>query len=178
MAEVTPKPATSAASSPSSSSSSSPCPSSSQPQEAESRQLRNAFLSGLPSFKSDNFARFTQGGGSGNVGGGGSAPDSGGGGDVSSPSGSKSSPSSSSWRRGRPSVYVCTKDYEAEQVITTEKTNILLRYLHKQWDRKNIHVKRGATEASYEELDDLDNNDNNDNNLSPKASKISRMGSP
>jgi DET1- and DDB1-associated protein 1 len=36
----------------------------------------------------------------------------------------------------KPPVYICTKDYPSEQVITTEKTNILLRYLHQQWDKK------------------------------------------
>jgi DET1- and DDB1-associated protein 1 len=39
----------------------------------------------------------------------------------------------------RPSVYLQTRDspdHPAEQTITTEKTNILLRYLHQQWDKK------------------------------------------
>lgn len=54
----------------------------------------------------------------------------------------------------RPSVYLPTKDYPSEQskyissysntlcnffmstVIVTEKTTILLRYLHQQWDKK------------------------------------------
>jgi DET1- and DDB1-associated protein 1 len=36
----------------------------------------------------------------------------------------------------KPPVYICTKDHPTEQVITTEKTNILLRYLHQQWDKK------------------------------------------
>ncbi|XP_014607054.1 PREDICTED: DET1- and DDB1-associated protein 1 isoform X4 [Polistes canadensis] len=34
----------------------------------------------------------------------------------------------------RPSVYLPTKDYPPEQI--TEKTTILLRYLHQQWDKK------------------------------------------
>ncbi|XP_057377733.1 DET1- and DDB1-associated protein 1-like [Daphnia carinata] len=37
----------------------------------------------------------------------------------------------------RPSVYLPTKEYPSEQIIVTEKTNILLRYLHQQWERKN-----------------------------------------
>ncbi|XP_024877493.1 DET1- and DDB1-associated protein 1 isoform X1 [Temnothorax curvispinosus] len=36
----------------------------------------------------------------------------------------------------RPSVYLPTKDYPSEQIIVTEKTTILLRYLHHQWDKK------------------------------------------
>uniref|UniRef100_A0A6I8NF42 DET1- and DDB1-associated protein 1 n=1 Tax=Ornithorhynchus anatinus TaxID=9258 RepID=A0A6I8NF42_ORNAN len=36
----------------------------------------------------------------------------------------------------RPSVYLPTKEYPSEQIIVTEKTNILLRYLHQQWDKK------------------------------------------
>lgn len=36
----------------------------------------------------------------------------------------------------RPSVYLPTKDYPPEQIIVTEKTTILLRYLHQQWDKK------------------------------------------
>lgn len=42
----------------------------------------------------------------------------------------------------RPSVYLPTKEYPSEQVIVTEKTNILLRFLHQQWDKKNQHKKR------------------------------------
>lgn len=42
----------------------------------------------------------------------------------------------------RPSVYLPTKDYPSEQIIVTEKTNILLRYLHQQWDKKNALKKR------------------------------------
>ncbi|XP_067665239.1 DET1- and DDB1-associated protein 1-like [Haliotis asinina] len=51
---------------------------------------------------------------------------------------------------GRPTVYISTKDYPSEQVITTEKTNILLRYLHQQWDKKNASKKRDSTRASLE----------------------------
>ncbi|XP_004542438.1 DET1- and DDB1-associated protein 1 [Maylandia zebra] len=42
----------------------------------------------------------------------------------------------------RPSVYLPTRDYPSEQIIVTEKTNILLRYLHQQWDKKNGPKKR------------------------------------
>ncbi|XP_021939556.1 DET1- and DDB1-associated protein 1 isoform X2 [Zootermopsis nevadensis] len=42
----------------------------------------------------------------------------------------------------RPSVYLPTKEYPSEQIIVTEKTNILLRYLHQQWDKKNSQKKR------------------------------------
>lgn len=42
----------------------------------------------------------------------------------------------------RPSVYLPTREYPSEQIIVTEKTNILLRYLHQQWDKKNAAKKR------------------------------------
>ncbi|XP_013772367.1 DET1- and DDB1-associated protein 1-like [Limulus polyphemus] len=45
----------------------------------------------------------------------------------------------------RPAVYLPTKDHPSEQIITTEKTNILLRYLHQQWDRKNSTKKRDSS---------------------------------
>ncbi|XP_039276355.1 DET1- and DDB1-associated protein 1 [Nilaparvata lugens] len=42
----------------------------------------------------------------------------------------------------RPSLYLSTKDHPSEQIIVTEKTNILLRYLHHQWDKKSAMKKR------------------------------------
>ncbi|XP_072037850.1 DET1- and DDB1-associated protein 1-like [Amphiura filiformis] len=50
----------------------------------------------------------------------------------------------------KPTVYLPTKDFPSEQVITTEKTNILLRYLHQQWDKKNLHKKRDTNSASLD----------------------------
>ncbi|KAM9323660.1 DET1- and DDB1-associated protein 1-like [Pholidichthys leucotaenia] len=50
----------------------------------------------------------------------------------------------------RLSVYVPTREYPSEQIIVTEKTNILLRYLHQQWDKKNVAKKR-EQEPSEEE---------------------------
>lgn len=45
--------------------------------------------------------------------------------------------------RGRGSCnYVPTKDIPADAVIVTEKTNILLRYLHQQWDKKDKSAAR------------------------------------
>ena len=38
--------------------------------------------------------------------------------------------------RTRPAMYVPTKDHPEEQEIVTERTNILLRYLHQQLDKK------------------------------------------
>ena len=52
--------------------------------------------------------------------------------------------------RYRNPLYVPTKDFPGEQRIVTEKTNILLRYLHQQWDKKaaqQLHRKREASEA-------------------------------
>ena len=57
---------------------------------------------------------------------------------------------SSTLYRYRNPLYVPTKDFPGEQRIVTEKTNILLRYLHQQWDKKaaqqqQLHRKREAT---------------------------------
>ncbi|XP_002732940.1 DET1- and DDB1-associated protein 1-like [Saccoglossus kowalevskii] len=70
----------------------------------------------------------------------------------------------------RPTVYLPTTEYPSDQVITTEKTNILLRYLHQQWDKKNLHKKRDTTNANLDaetatprKMQRLDfNADNND----------------
>uniref|UniRef100_A0AAG5DHW1 DET1- and DDB1-associated protein 1 n=1 Tax=Anopheles atroparvus TaxID=41427 RepID=A0AAG5DHW1_ANOAO len=48
----------------------------------------------------------------------------------------------------RPSVYIPTMDIPSEQVIVTEKKNILLRYLQHQWDKKNPPKKRELENAS------------------------------
>jgi len=47
----------------------------------------------------------------------------------------------------KPASYVPTKDIPAQQVIVTEKTNILLRYLHAQFDKKpgKQGIKRDAS---------------------------------
>ncbi|KAG8126807.1 hypothetical protein E2320_021939 [Naja naja] len=37
-----------------------------------------------------------------------------------------------------------------ENVIVTEKTNILLRYLHQQWDKKNAAKKRDPEQVEIE----------------------------
>uniref|UniRef100_A0AAQ4S346 DET1- and DDB1-associated protein 1 n=1 Tax=Gasterosteus aculeatus aculeatus TaxID=481459 RepID=A0AAQ4S346_GASAC len=78
----------------------------------------------------------------------------------------------------RPSVYLPTREYPSEQitsgsgwkfrlpsrkspcpemshyptclVIVTEKTNILLRYLHQQWDKKNSAKKREQEQGEVE----------------------------
>ncbi|XP_043280759.1 DET1- and DDB1-associated protein 1 [Venturia canescens] len=54
----------------------------------------------------------------------------------------------------RPSVYLPTKDYPSEQIIVTEKTTILLRYLHQQWDKKNPEKKRELLTVSGESQDE------------------------
>ncbi|XP_019627251.1 PREDICTED: DET1- and DDB1-associated protein 1-like isoform X4 [Branchiostoma belcheri] len=68
----------------------------------------------------------------------------------------------------RPQVYLPTTDHPSEQVITTEKTNILLRYLHQQWDRKNAHKKRDTSRAN------LDDDDDSGDLTPPK--KVPRLG--
>ncbi|XP_053185807.1 DET1- and DDB1-associated protein 1-like [Scomber japonicus] len=50
----------------------------------------------------------------------------------------------------RPSVYLPTREYPSEQIIVTEKTNILLRYLHQQWDKKNSAKKREQDQTEGE----------------------------
>jgi len=45
---------------------------------------------------------------------------------------------------GKKTAYVPVKDIPADQVIVTEKTNILLRYLHQQWDKKASTKKRSG----------------------------------
>ncbi|KFM81238.1 DET1- and DDB1-associated protein 1, partial [Stegodyphus mimosarum] len=45
------------------------------------------------------------------------------------------------------SVYIATKDHPSEQIITTEKTTILLRYLQQQYDRKKNLLKRESENA-------------------------------
>lgn len=52
-------------------------------------------------------------------------------------------------------MYVPTKDHPSDQVITTEKTNILLRYLHQQWDKKqSSSKKRDAGRSGLSQDDD------------------------
>ncbi|CAG9860226.1 unnamed protein product [Phyllotreta striolata] len=50
----------------------------------------------------------------------------------------------------RPSVYVPTKDYPAEQIIVTEKTSILLKYMQQHWDKKYNLKKRDTSPLSHE----------------------------
>ncbi|XP_068995691.1 DET1- and DDB1-associated protein 1-like [Embiotoca jacksoni] len=52
----------------------------------------------------------------------------------------------------RPSVYLPTREYPSEQIIVTEKTNILLRYLHQQWDKKNAAKKREQEQEEGENI--------------------------
>eukprot|EP00090_Calanus_glacialis_P023821 TRINITY_DN3694_c0_g1_i2.p2 TRINITY_DN3694_c0_g1~~TRINITY_DN3694_c0_g1_i2.p2 ORF type:complete len:141 (-),score=47.92 TRINITY_DN3694_c0_g1_i2:110-478(-) len=53
---------------------------------------------------------------------------------------------------GKKTAYVPVKDIPADQVIVTEKTNILLRFLHQQWDKKATTKKRsGEAGAGSEE---------------------------
>ncbi|KAF0306015.1 DET1- and DDB1-associated protein 1 [Amphibalanus amphitrite] len=50
-------------------------------------------------------------------------------------------------------IYLPTTDHPSEQVIVTEKTNILLRYLHWRWEKKlqDQSKKRGAGTTDGEE---------------------------
>lgn len=50
----------------------------------------------------------------------------------------------------RPSVYVPTKEYPSEQIIVTEKTSILLKYMQQHWDKKYNSKKRDVSPQSHE----------------------------
>ncbi|MEQ2251171.1 DET1- and DDB1-associated protein 1 [Ilyodon furcidens] len=52
----------------------------------------------------------------------------------------------------RPPVYLPTREYPSEQIIVTEKTNILLRFLHQQWDKKNTVKKREQEQVEGENM--------------------------
>ncbi|XP_029043406.1 DET1- and DDB1-associated protein 1 [Osmia lignaria lignaria] len=54
----------------------------------------------------------------------------------------------------KPSVYIPTKDHPSEQIIVTEKTTILLRYLHQHWDINNPVRKRDFLSANGDSEDD------------------------
>lgn len=41
----------------------------------------------------------------------------------------------------RPSVYLPTREYLSEQIIVTEKANILLCYLHQQWIKRTLPIR-------------------------------------
>lgn len=48
----------------------------------------------------------------------------------------------------RASVYLPTEDdFPSEQVIVTEKRNILLRHLHTQWDKKTKKREHASSET-------------------------------
>ncbi|ODN03086.1 putative protein- and DDB1-associated protein 1 [Orchesella cincta] len=53
----------------------------------------------------------------------------------------------------KPASYVPTKDIPSQQVIVTEKTNILLRYLHQQYEKKAVKhgTKRDGASGSADE---------------------------
>jgi len=79
------------------------------------------FLKDLPSFKKENFSRFV--------------PDS---------------SNRSVTQTNRSDALVTCSDDSSSQVIVTEKTSILLRYLHDHWDRKHNARKRTVRRESDE----------------------------
>ncbi|CAG5030026.1 unnamed protein product [Parnassius apollo] len=54
----------------------------------------------------------------------------------------------------RPSIYLPTKDIPSDQIIVTEKTNILLRYLHQQWEKKNNNSPKKRDQSHIEQNGD------------------------
>jgi len=48
------------------------------------------------------------------------------------------------------STYLTTKDIPSDQVIVTEKANILLRYLHQQWNKKAVKKRAGEADTQEE----------------------------
>ncbi len=117
-------------------------------------------LKNLPTHNSDNFTRLNFEGGSG--------------------AGRRSGGSVTTKQKS--TVYVPTKDIPSEQIIVTEKTNILLRYLHQQLDKKiaaTAQKKRegdsslsGDQEVARKKarLDPLPNGSNTDSNLPSTSS--------
>uniref|UniRef100_A0A6M2DIX7 DET1- and DDB1-associated protein 1 n=1 Tax=Xenopsylla cheopis TaxID=163159 RepID=A0A6M2DIX7_XENCH len=61
----------------------------------------------------------------------------------------------------KPSVYIATTETAPSKQIVSDKTNILLRYLHLQWKKKNINRKRELAEPPNDDqrkrprLDDI-----------------------
>lgn len=55
----------------------------------------------------------------------------------------------------KPAVYLPTEDHSEVKVIVTDKTNILLRYLHQQLEAKNSHKKRDTTSADLPESTEM-----------------------
>jgi DET1- and DDB1-associated protein 1 len=53
-------------------------------------------------------------------------------------------------RSKRVPVYISTDEQPCEQIIVTDKSNLLLRYLHNQWDKKHGGKKREMVETSEE----------------------------
>jgi len=74
-----------------------------------------------------------------------------------------------SHRASKPTVYISTKDHPSEQVITTEKTSILLRYLHQQWDKKNPSKKRDSQKANLPDVSE---------GSSSKVARVNSSASP
>ncbi|XP_026477027.1 DET1- and DDB1-associated protein 1-like [Ctenocephalides felis] len=46
----------------------------------------------------------------------------------------------------KPSVYIATTETTPSKEIVSDRTNILLRYLHLQWQKKNMSRKREFAE--------------------------------
>nr|ACO10886.1 DET1- and DDB1-associated protein 1 [Caligus rogercresseyi] len=81
----------------------------------------------------------------------------------------------------RSTVYVPTKDFPSEQIIITEKTNILLRFLHQQWEKKAGTKRRDTSEAGTDLTDTserkkarLDSPNTPGNNSQPPPSTLNR----
>ena len=97
------------------------------------------FLKNLPTHNRENFSNVSLGGSY----------------DISSAQRQHYNSSTGVSCRYRNPLYVPTKDFPGEQRIVTEKTNILLRYLHQQWDKKaaqqqQLHRKREAASEACE----------------------------
>lgn len=73
--------------------------------------------------------------------------------------------------RHRPAVYVPTKDVPSAQVIVTEKTNILLRYLHQQWDKKEAAVNAQRKREADARIQDEESGQRKKPRLDPLTSQ-------
>ncbi|CAG0880786.1 unnamed protein product [Darwinula stevensoni] len=86
------------------------------------------FLKELPSFNQENFSRFQR------------------------ESNSKSN--CSVGVKKKEAQYLPTRDIPSDHVIVTEKTNILLRYLHQHWEKKNAESKKRDGSSEDEDYSD------------------------
>jgi len=53
---------------------------------------------------------------------------------------------------GKRSTYLTTKETQPEQIIVTERANIVLKFLHQQWDKKTNATKKRLGDPEQDEV--------------------------